>query len=82
MKLDYLHHPPSSPDLNPIENIWSTLKRMVGSLLHRPTTLDGLFEAASACWHEIPQKEIDSVVDSMPRRLEAVIAAGGGHIKY
>jgi transposase len=39
-----LFHPPSSPDLNPIEAIWRTLKLRVGRIRPRATTLDQLWE--------------------------------------
>ena len=78
----YLNHPPSSPDLNPIENMWSRLKRDLGKLPRRPNSLNELFIAATACWHNIPQEFIDNCIDSMRRRLEAVLEAEGGHTKY
>jgi hypothetical protein len=32
-------------------------------------------------WDSIEQKELDNLVDSMPKRIEAIISAEGGHIK-
>jgi transposase len=42
-KIDFLHLPPYSPDLNPIENAFSKLKRLVRSAAER--TVDGLWNA-------------------------------------
>ena len=82
LNLSFINHPPSSPDLNPIENVWSMLKRALGRLPRRPNTLQELFIAAKASWNDIPQEDIDNCIDSMPRRLRAVIQASGGHTKY
>ena len=48
----------------------------------RPTTLDGLFEAASELWKAIPQSVIDKTVDSMEKRILAFKAARGFVTKY
>jgi transposase len=37
-----LVHPPSSPDLNPIENVWHRLKTKVSQVHTRVTNLDML----------------------------------------
>lgn len=42
-EIDYLYLPPYSPDLNPIENAFSKLKRLVRSAAQR--TVDGLWKA-------------------------------------
>jgi len=42
-EIDYLHLPPYSPDLNPIENAFSKLKRLVRSAAER--TVEGLWSA-------------------------------------
>ena len=42
-QINYLHLPPYSPDLNPIENAFSKLKRLVRSAAER--TIDGLWSA-------------------------------------
>ena len=76
------NHPPSSPDLNPNENVRSMIKRERGKLPRRPNTLNELFIAASACWHDIPQLYIENCLDGMNRRLGAVVEAGEGHTKY
>lgn len=42
-EIEFLHLPPYSPDLNPIENAFSKLKRLVRSAAER--TVDGLWSA-------------------------------------
>lgn len=78
----YISHPPSSPDLNPIENCWAWLKRKLGQLPHRPTTVEELFEKAQELWMGMPQSVIDNCIDSMPRRLAQVRRNAGFVTKY
>jgi hypothetical protein len=81
--------PANSPDLNPIENIWWTLKREVHKRYPTLETM-GRSEAAwtkfIACcqevWNQLDQELIRAVVDSMPRRIDAVIKAKGWQTKY
>lgn len=70
----YLDHPPSSPDLNPIENVWANLKILVAARHPRTTTADELFQVAQEEWDAMPQYVIDHSVDSMTRRLRDVIS--------
>lgn len=74
--------PSRSPDLNPIEHAWSLL----GRLVHRRTTqLSSLSQLASALkeeWQRISQTELTNLINSMPRRISAVLKAKGGPTKY
>ena len=75
-------HPASSPDLNPIENLWHTLKQHVRSREHPPTSLSELKQAVREAWDSISIDEINALVKSMPERVQAVLKAKGGHTKY
>ena len=75
-------HPPSSPDLNPIENIWHLLKNHVRSRPRTPTSTAELIQAVRDAWDSISIDTINSLVSSMPDRVDAVLAAEGGHTKY
>ncbi|KAE8217635.1 hypothetical protein CF326_g9381 [Tilletia indica] len=77
-----LDHPPNSPDLNVIENAWAVLKNELAMLSRRPTNPDALFEAAAQIWENISGEFVQALIDSMPRRLEAVRTAKGGATKY
>lgn len=81
-RFKYLDHPPSSPDLNPIEHCWAYIKRKYAKLPRRPTTLDGLFEVMSCLWDEMPQGYVDACIDSMPRRLKEVKKRRGYPTRY
>ena len=69
----YLDYPPYSPDLNPIENAWSLLKRKLAAVIPRPTTPDSLFLEAQRIWHTIPQQHFDHMVDSMGGRCQRLV---------
>lgn len=75
-----LEWPPQSPDLNVIEHVWAYLKR------HRNFSLQQTREEAiknvHQLWNDIPMAFLINLVESMPRRLQAVIDAKGGNTKY
>jgi transposase len=68
-------HPPSSPDLNPIEPIWRTHKLRVGQLRPWATTLDQPWAQTCQVWDEIDIETINRQVRSMPDRRKSVIKA-------
>lgn len=73
--------PGSSPDLNPIENCWVKLKAEVAKA--NSTSATTLKEAILEAWSQkITPDYCDSLVASMPRRIEAVLKAGGRHSRY
>jgi hypothetical protein len=39
-------------------------------------------EALSKAWDALPDSLFESLIESMPRRIEAYIKANGWHIKY
>jgi transposase len=78
--IDVMEWPASSPDLNPIENLWGILKMNVDK--RKPTTKDELLTAAKEEWTKIPFKTIRACIDSMNNRLKLVIDGEGKHINY
>ncbi|KAG3107997.1 hypothetical protein PI125_g12213 [Phytophthora idaei] len=80
LRLISLGHPPRSPDLNPIENLWFIMKK---ELNRTPaTSLDDLKVKLRHIWYNIDDKVVKDCVLSMSKRLEAVRASLGGHTKY
>ncbi|SAM82534.1 uncharacterized protein UBRO_20714 [Ustilago bromivora] len=76
-------HPPASPDLNPIENIWYVFKNLLGKRLPVLKTQDELTRAAEEVWNtQITLEHIDPVIDSMEHHVEQVLTKQGGPLKY
>lgn len=75
-----LHTPPQSPDLNPIEHLWGELKRRVHK--HQISKKDHLIAAIREEWQKMDSSTTRKLVDSMPKRLAAVIQAHGYATKY
>ncbi|GFY32447.1 putative transposase like protein [Trichonephila clavipes] len=77
--LDWLGN---SPATNPIENVWELMKREVAKDVI--TNKTQLLERIIHVWKHHPemQETVQSCIDSMPRRIEALIAAKVGSTKY
>ncbi|KAH0821294.1 hypothetical protein GEV33_001496 [Tenebrio molitor] len=73
-KLDW---PARSPDCNPIEHVWDKLGRSIKARRNRPQTLNQLLEALNEEWEQMDHAVIQELILSMPRRMAAVIQAGG-----
>lgn len=74
--------PACSPDLNPIEHLWDELKRRLHAQRPRPASLNELRQFLQEEWRNLQQDVIRNLISSMPRRLQAVIQARGGHTRY
>jgi hypothetical protein len=48
----------------------------------KATSTDGLKNIARQVWRGITQEYLENLYQSMPQRMQAVIAAQGGHTKY
>ena len=73
--------PGSSPDLNPIENLWIQIKRKVAA--HSPTSAEHLQEVVKSVWiKETSLESCKNLARSMPSRILGVLKAKGKHTKY
>jgi transposase len=70
-----LDFPPWSPDLNPIENLWSVLVRAVDN--HNALDEAELEAAIAAEWQAVDPQYLTTLMESMPDRLAEVIANDG-----
>ncbi|KAK7116305.1 hypothetical protein V1264_002010 [Littorina saxatilis] len=74
--------PSMSPDMNPIEHLWDELDRRVRRREEAPANHRDLLQALQEEWDTIPQQDIRHLIQSMPRRCRAVVAAQGSHTPY
>lgn len=72
--------PSCSPDLNPIENLWQILKRKVS--FKKAGNLGVLYEESKLAWESIPPSVCATLIESMPRRLQAVVSNCSYATKY
>ncbi|GFX21601.1 transposable element Tcb2 transposase [Trichonephila clavipes] len=66
------------PDLSPVEHVWDQLKRQMPSC----HSVHDLELAVQDLWGHLPQDNVRCLINSMPDRVEACIAAGGGPTRY
>ena len=72
--------PGSSPDLSPIENIWSILQDKVDQVDPPPSTLLGLERILKDAWSKISPEILENLYRSMPDRVKAVLDAKVGFV--
>ena len=72
--------PAQSPDINPIEHLWAILKKKVKAEQRRKQQT--FREAVIKAWSELPLSLIQTLIDSIPDRLRAVIESKGYATKY
>ena len=81
-QIELLPWPALSPDLSPIENMWSMVAQRLTQMTSPAATPDDLWQRVEAAWAAVPQEHIQSLLDSMPRRVAAVISNNGGYSGY
>jgi hypothetical protein len=69
-----------SPDLNPIKHLWDELECRLRARPNCPTSVPNLTNALEAEWKQVPATIFQHKVESIPRRVEAVIAARGDQL--
>ena len=72
-RIVWWRNPPESPDLNPIENIWGSLKQYLGTQ-YKPHNLDELKQGIMRFWDtlipEICEKYISHLHKVIPKVTE------------
>ncbi len=77
-----LKWPPQSPDLNLIEHLWDVVEREIHIMDVQPTNLQQLCDAIMSIWTKISEECFQHLVESMPRRIKAVLKAKWGPTRY
>lgn len=81
-QIEVLDHPAVSPDMNPIENLWGIIARKVYANGRQFYSVAELKAQIKVSVREIPLKTLQSLIDSMPNRIFALIKANGKSTKY
>lgn len=81
-QIELLPWPARSPDLSPIENMWSMVAERLTQITSQAATPDQLWQRVEAAWSAVPQEHIQTLFESMPRRVAAVISNNGGYSGY
>ncbi|GFV97657.1 transposable element Tcb1 transposase [Trichonephila clavipes] len=74
--------PDRSPDLSPIESMWSMVAQQLTQITPPAFTPDPLWQRVEAAWSAVPQEHIQSLFESMPRRVTVEISHNGGYSGY
>lgn len=80
MKIDVLNWPALSPDLNPIENVWGIMCRIVYDGGRQYNTVAELKNAVRRAWDSISDDQLIKLVRSMPKRCNDVLENHGNKI--
>ena len=79
---EILDWPVQSPDLNLMEHFWRYLKRQLAAYETEPTSMHELWLRVEVEWNKIPAAECIKLIESMPKRIVAVIKAKSGNNRY
>ena len=80
LRVKVMDWPSMSPDLNPIEHLWGIIKRKVE--VHKISNIRQHRDVIMEEWKSIPVTTCEALVNSMPRRVKAVLDNDGSHTKY
>lgn len=79
--VELLYWPPISPDLSPIENLWSILKARICESFPIARTTEDLKRIAQMRWLEISQELCSKLALGLPKRIEECIEREGWKIR-
>jgi hypothetical protein len=80
--MEVLLWPANFPDLNPIEHLWTYIKDRLKEYEKPPSGVLELLKRVENVWNDIPPDVYQNLIESMPRRIQAVIKAQGRWTKY
>ncbi len=81
-KLQVLDWASNSPDMNAIEHVWARLKHNVHERLPVASSREELWGVVQEEWEKLDKEFLETLYQSMPRRVAALYAARGSYTKY
>ena len=81
-QVEHMAWPAKSPDLNPKVYLWDALGHKLGEINPQPGNLQHLWNALLNCCDTIEGHTLVTLVDGVPRQVEAVMHAQGSHTQY
>jgi transposase len=72
--------PASSPDINPIENLWSTIQNRITS--KTPTNTLSLKNISTRTWNALTLDEISRYIEALPKRYHEIIQRKGAQTRH
>lgn len=80
--LEYvMETPASSPDLNPIENVWSAMKTYLRTVV-KPKKKDELVNGIKDFWETLTAEKCGKYIDHIHRVIPHVILSSGGPTQF
>ncbi len=77
LRVKVMDWPSMSPGLNPIEHLWGILKWKVEEY-----KVSNIHQLHYEEWMRTPVATCEALVNSMPKRVKAVLENNGGQTKY
>ncbi|GFX34712.1 transposable element Tcb1 transposase [Trichonephila clavipes] len=81
-QIELLSWPACSSDLSPVENMWTMVAQRLAQITPPAATPDQLWQRVETAWSAVPKEHIQSLFESMPRRVAAVISNNGSYSGY
>ncbi len=79
LRVKVMDWPSMSPDLNPMD-LWGIFKQKVEE--RKVSNIHQLRDVIMEEWKRTPVATCEALVNSMPKRVKAVLENNGGQIKY
>ena len=80
--VEVMDWPARSPDMNPIEHVLDQMSVWIRDMDDPPSTVAELNNPVRQAWAAVRPGRVRTWVESMPRRVRALLAARGGHTRY
>ncbi len=80
LRVKVMDWPSMSPDLKPIEHLWGILKQKVEE--RKVSNIHQLCDVVMEEWKRTPVANCEALVNSVPKRVKALLENNGGHTKY